>query len=82
MESFNYLLKDNRVNPGAHENLAIIKGAENGNLEMVGILLNTEDRKIIPSARESAVLLEACKGNYYDVIRLLLESGRVSAINQ
>ena len=63
-------LNDDRVDPAARDNLAIISACENGHDLVVKMLLKT--KLVNPSAQNNKCLQVACANNHEGVVRALL----------
>lgn len=73
------LLADRRLNPGVHDNFAIIRAAENGYYHIVRLLL--KDPRVDPAANNNeAIRLAASYGRTQTVI-MLLKDPRVSPVD-
>ena len=68
-------LKDERVDPSADDNYAIIKSAENGHLDVVEFLL--KDERVDPSAKDNFAIRMSAGYRHLDVVELLLKDRRV-----
>lgn len=69
------LLKDDRVNPASHRNMAITKAAENGHTDMVRLLL--ADSRVDPTYEHYSPSLEgAIRNGHIDVVKILIQSNR------
>jgi ankyrin repeat protein len=72
------LLRDERVDPSAQDNLAIQFAAENGHLAIVERLL--ADKRVDPSAQDNEVLRRAIANGHDAVVALLKKDKRVKAL--
>ena len=71
------LLSSPALDPSVIDNWAIRWAAENGNAEVVELLL--KDHRVDPADLDSYALRMACKNNHYAVVDLLLKDARSNA---
>jgi len=74
------LLLDDRVDPSANDNWALIAASENGHLEIVKLLLS--DSRVDPSAEDNRALVLASQNGYLEIVKLLLSDARVDPSDQ
>lgn len=72
---FNRLMHDDRVDPSADHNSAIICASECGNLNAVSRLL--EDKRVNPAARDNLAIHIAALRGHYEIVKRLLVDHRV-----
>lgn len=73
------LLADKRLNPGVHNNFAIIRAAENGHYQIVKRLL--KDPRVDPTANNNEAIRLAASYGHIQTVKTLLKDPRVSPVN-
>ena len=71
------LLKDERVNPSAHNNMAIISASDSGYLNIVKELL--KDPRVNPGDDHNFALRTASENGFYLIVKELLKDPKVNA---
>ena len=71
------LLKDLRVDPSGDNNFALCWSAESKNADKT-IELILKDSRVDPTENDNEPLINACRAENYNVVKVLLEDGRVN----